>query len=167
MVLLIFGYVSDKVKIRYPSFFFYCLCKFGRECWIGISIGLKCFCGQNVIIRMDLCCISTCCSFEMMYLNTAPKGFYLCNSWLFYWVNQKKKKKELICGWEVGLSSVESLPHFSNYRFHVNLRNQSRILYHDSFQVTYVSFFKKKIKGTIGKGVSSAGNNILLNIFFF
>lgn len=76
-----------------------------------------------------------------------------------------QSKRELICGWEVGLNSVESLPHFSNYWFHVNLRNQSCILYHYSFQVTYVPFFKKKIKGNICEAVNSAGNSILFKIY--
>lgn len=124
--------------------------------------GLKYFCGQNVIIRIDLGCISTWCSFEMMYLNTAPKGFYLCNSWPFYWINQKGNW--FVGGKCGGLSSGASLPHFSNYWFHVNLRNQSCIWYHYSFQHTYVFFFKKEKESYVCKVVHSAGNSILLKI---
>lgn len=53
-----------------------------------------------------------------------------------------KKETDLWVGSGVELS--KEITTFSNYWFHVNLRNQSCILYFDSSQVTYAPFFKKK-----------------------
>ena len=53
-----------------------------------------------------------------------------------------KKGTDLWVGSGVELS--KEITTFSNYWFHVTLRNQSCILYLDSFQVTYSPFFKNK-----------------------